>query len=270
MLTDTHVHFDGLPPTGDTIEAIMERATRAGVRRMMAIGGSPAGNHRALQLARMYAGRIRAAVGYNHDQTDALERPTADGGQPVDDELKGMLAAPEVAAIGEIGLDFHRESKTSSAQVGLFKCMLRLARDYRLPVSVHTREAESETLGALREHAAAWRGAPDRIGVMHCFTGNEAFARDLLELGFMISFSGIVTFKNAGNLPSVAAMVPDDRLLIETDAPYLAPEPFRGQPNEPAHVRRVAETLAMIRRVGWEKIAALSARNAAKMFGWQN
>ncbi len=276
MLADTHVHFDGLTQAGYTIQAIMERAARAGVSRMIAIGGSPAANRAALEIARLYPGRIRSAVGFNRDFADAFGYQSTrhslalpgEGGMM--DELEAMLAAPEVVAIGEIGLDFHHESETSSAQIKLFKCMLRLARDHRLPVSVHTRQAEDETLAALREHAAAWRGAPDRIGVMHCFTGNEVFARDLLALGFMISFSGIITFKNAGNLLSVAAMVPDDRLLIETDAPYLAPEPFRGQPNEPAHVRRVAETLAMIRCVGWETIAALTARNAAKMFGWQD
>ncbi|MDP2991180.1 MAG: TatD family hydrolase, partial [Kiritimatiellota bacterium] len=137
------------------------------------------------------------------------------------------------------------------------------------PVIVHTREAEAETLAALRAHAAAWRGAPDRIGVMHCFTGGELFARDLLALGFFISFSGIITFKNAGSLLAVAALVPEDRLLIETDAPYLAPEPFRGQPNEPAHVRRVAEILAEIRHTSWETIAEITARNAERLF-WRS
>jgi TatD DNase family protein len=102
---------------------------------------------------------------------------------------------------------------------------------------------------------------------MHCFTGGEVFARDLLTLGFMISFSGIITFKNVGSLRTVAALVPEDRLLIETDSPYLAPEPFRGQPNEPAHVRRVAETLATIRHTLWETIAGISARNAERLFG---
>ena len=183
------------------------------------------------------------------------------------DELETMLAAPEVVAIGEIGLDFHHDRETALAQIELFQRMLLLARDRQLPVSVHTREAEAETLAALGAHAAAWRGAPDRIGVMHCFTGGEVFARDLLALGFFISFSGIITFKNAGGLFAVAALVPEDRLLIETDSPYLAPEPFRGQPNEPAHVRRVAEVLAEIRHTSWETIAEISTRNAERLFG---
>lgn len=274
MLTDTHVHFDGMIAAGDTLATILARAAQAGVSHMIAVGGSPSANRTALEIARAYPGCIRAAVGYNRDQTAAAN--------PMD-ELEAMLAAPEVAAIGEIGLDFHhdrqagasgakcpptlRRDETMPAQIELFRRMLTLARDRSLPICVHTREAEAETLAALREHAAAWRGAPDRIGEMHCFTGGEVFARDLLALGFAISFSGIITFKNAGSLRAVAAMVPDDRLLIETDAPYLAPEPFRGQPNEPARVRRVAEVLAEIRHTSLETVAATTACNAERLFG---
>ena len=290
MLVDTHVHFDGMIEAGGILDAIVARAVQAGVSHMIAIGGSSAANQTAVATARAYPDIIRAAVGYDRhvgvfdakgplvlrrgDQT-AVACPL--------DELRGLLALPEVAAIGEIGLDFHhgrhvgasgakwplvlRCGETALAQIELFQRMLLLARDYQLPVSVHTRAAETETLDALRAHAAAWRGTPDRIGVMHCFTGGEVFARDLLALGFMISFSGIITFKNVGSLRAVAALLPEDRLLIETDSPYLAPEPFRGQPNEPAHVRRVAETLATIRHTSWETIAGISARNAERLFG---
>ncbi len=259
MLTDTHVHFDGLMAEGNDICAIVERAAAGGVGRMVAVGGSPATNRAAINMAQAYPEHIRAAVGYNRDQTATVRRQTVD-------ELKTLLSAPEVMAIGEIGLDFHHGRETALAQMELFQRMLLLARDHQLPVSVHTREAKAETLAALRAHAAAWYGAPDRIGVMHCFTGDEGFARDLLALGFFISFSGIITFKNAGALLAVAALVPDGRLLIETDAPYLAPELFRGQPNEPAHVRRVAEVLAKIRHTSFETIAELTTRNADKMF----
>ena len=258
MRTDIHIHFDGLMQAGDTLDTIVTRAMQAGISHMIAVGGSPSANRTAMAAARAYPVIIRAAVGYNRDLA-AVTNPT--------DELEAMLTAPEVAAIGEIGLDFHHERVTVVAQFFLFNLMLALARDHRLPVCVHTRAAEAETLAALREHASAWRGAPDRIGVMHCFTGGEVFARDLLALGFFISFSGILTFKNAGDLRAVAAMVPDDRLLIETDSPYLAPEPFRGQPNGPAHVRRVAETLAEIRHTSWKTIAELTARNAEHLFG---
>ena len=258
MLTDTHVHFDGMTEADDHSDAIVTRAVQAGVGRMIAVGGSPTANCTALGIACAHPGRIRAAVGYNRDLADAAN--------PMD-ELEAMLVAPEVTAVGEIGLDFHHDHKTALAQIKLFQRMLLLARDHRLSVCVHTRAAEAETLAALREHAVAWRGAPERIGVMHCFTGGEVFARDLLALGFYISFSGIITFKNVGGLRSVAAMVPEDRMLIETDAPYLAPEPFRGQPNEPAHVRRVAEVLAEIRHTSWEMIAEITTRNAERLFG---
>jgi len=284
MLTDTHVHFDGLMQAGAPPDAIVTRAVQAGVSHMLAIGGSAAANRTALEIARAYPARIRAAVGYNRDQAAAVRRQTTDDGpdkeddrrQPAhrsplgeggtEDELETLLRAPEVVAVGEIGLDFNRGRETALAQIELFQRMLFIARDHCLPVCVHTRAAETETLAALREHVAAWRGAPDRIGVMHCFTGGEVFARDLLALGFYISFSGIITFKNAGGLLAVAALVPEDRLLIETDAPYLAPAPFRGKPNEPAHVRRVAETLATIRRTSWETIAEITARNAERLF----
>ena len=292
MLSDTHVHFDGMIEAGDPLDTIVARAAQAGVSRMIAVGGSAAANRMALEIARAYPGIIRAAVGYDrHVGASGAKWPlalrrgdqaaAASPGNPMD-ELETLLRAPEVVAVGEIGLDFHhgrhvgvfdakwplasRRGETALAQIELFQRMLLLARDHRLPVCVHTRAAEVETLDALREHAAAWRGAPDRIGVMHCFTGGEVFARDLLALGFFISFSGIITFKNAGDLLAVAALVPDDRLLIETDAPYLAPEPFRGQPNEPGHVRRVAETLATIRHTSWEMIAKLTARNAERLF----
>ena len=289
MLADTHVHFDGMIAAGDTVGAIMARAAQAGVSHMLAVGGSAAANRTALEIARAYPECVRAAVGYDRDQAAAVgqtaddRRPAADGGKWPADELETMLAAPETAAIGEIGLDFYhdrrvgapdakrplasRSGATRPAQIELFSRMLALARDHCLPVCVHTRSAETETLAALREHAAAWRGSADRIGAMHCFTGGEVFARGLLALGFCVSFSGIITFKNAGGLRAVAALVPDDRLLIETDAPYLAPEPFRGQPNEPAHVRRVAEVLAEIRRTTPETIAELTAANAVRLFG---
>lgn len=263
---------------GEPLATIVARATQAGVSHMIAIGGSADTNRTAFEIARVYPQRIRAAVGYNRDQTDAFRQRTADDGRQTEhrnfldevgiaDELATMLAAPEVAAIGEVGLDFQHGHETASAQIELFQRMLLLARDHCLPVCVHTRSAETETLSALRAHAGAWRGSPDRIGVMHCFTGGEIFARDLLKLGFLISFSGIITFKNAGSLLAVAALVPDDRLLIETDAPYLSPEPFRGRPNEPAHVRRVAEVLAEIRHTSLETIAEITTRNAKRLFG---
>jgi TatD DNase family protein len=145
--------------------------------------------------------------------------------------------------------------------------MLDLAAKHRLPVIVHSREADDDTVELLREHVRRWRGDPARIGVLHCFTGTSEFARSVLDLGLMVSFSGIVTFRNADSLRAVAREVPEDRLLIETDTPYLAPVPQRGRPNEPAYVVHVAESLAKIRNDTVEHIAHSTARNALRLFG---
>jgi len=254
-LFDTHVHFPAAPVE---TQALVERALAAGVDRMLAVGGSPEANRSAVEIARMNPAHVRAAVGINRDQAET-DWPA--------DELTALAKAPEVAAIGEIGLDFHHEKQTRNAQLGLFERMLAVARDQRLPVIVHSREAEAETMALLEQHVRDWAGPQGRIGVQHCFTGSRAYAERLLTLGFFISFSGIITFKNAADLREIAARIPEDRLLIETDSPWLAPEPFRGRPNEPANVRRVAETLAEVRHCPVEAIAAATFCNAEKLFG---
>ncbi len=257
MLYDTHTHMDGLAGAEGGWAGVLARAEAAGVSRLLAMGGSEASNRTALEAARAWPGRVRAAAGFNRDQAGA-EVPWA--------TLDALLREPEVEAIGEIGLDFQRGRQDAAAQCALFERMLDRARAARRPVCVHMRGAEPETRAALRAHAAAWRGPADRIGVLHCFTGSEDFARTVLDLGFMISFSGILTFKNAGAVRAVAAFVPEDRLLIETDSPYLAPEPHRGRPNEPARLRLVAEALARLRGLSWVAAAELTARNADLLF----
>jgi len=254
-LFDTHVHF---PVGPEEKQALVERALAAGVDRMIAVGGSPEANQSAVEIARKYPAHVRAAVGINRDQAEA-DWPA--------DELTALLAAPEIAAIGEIGLDFHREQQTRNAQLELFERMLAIAGERGLPVIVHSRAAEAETMALLEQHVRKWTDSQDRIGVQHCFTGSRAYAERLLALGFFISFSGIITFKNAADLREIAASIPEDRLLIETDSPWLTPEPFRGQPNEPAHVRRVAETLAEVRHCSLAEIAAVTFRNAERLFG---
>lgn len=257
MLFDTHVHFDAFREP-DELAAVLERAASAGVARMIAVGGSAEANAFALDTARRFAGRIRAAVGFDREQAgselpwNALERSASAG----------------VAAIGEIGLDYHYQPGTAADQQSLFERQLALARTRRLPVIVHSREADDDTLAMLKAHAAAWPGDPARVGVLHCFTGTADFARRVLDLGLMISFSGILTFKNAAALREVAREVPAERLLIETDSPLLAPVPHRGRRNEPAHLALVAETLAQIRNDTPERIAHSTAANAGALFGW--
>jgi TatD DNase family protein len=253
---DTHVHFDGLP--GSDLAAALDRAVAAGVTRMLAVGGSPDGNACALTLADRYPARIRAAVGY-----DRYRAAAADGLEALNEQL----GQNGVVALGEIGLDFHHAPETAAAQLALFRRMLALALDRKLPVIVHSREAEAETLAALEAHARAWSGPPERLGVLHCFTGSADFTRRLLAAGYYLSFSGIVTFRNASGLRAIAAGVPLGRLLIETDSPYLAPMPCRGRPNEPALLPHVAAALAAARGVTTEAIAEATTRNAERLFG---
>jgi len=255
---DTHVHFDD--GEGEYVPvAVVGRAVEAGVGRMIAIGGSPEANRVAVETARAFPGNVWAAVGYDRYQAGA-DCPLA--------ELKALLGDSDtVVAVGEAGLDFHYQSENRESQEELFEQMLVLARERCLPIIVHSREADVETVTALRKHSGAWRGEDGRVGVLHCFTGSESLARQVLELGFHISFSGIVTFRNASALRDVARIIPADKLLIETDTPCLAPEPYRGRRNEPSFLPRVAEALAEVRGCTMEEIAELTTRNAERLFG---
>jgi TatD DNase family protein len=252
---DTHAHFDGTPLE---TAAVLARAALAGVTRVVAVGGSAPLNAGALAAAQAFPERVRLALGFDRDQA-------APGAPDVFIETLRLLAAEHpLAAVGETGLDFHYHPETAEAQCALFAAQLRLADEWRLPVIIHTREADEATLRVLDE--TPWRGEGLR-GVVHCFTGDKAFAARLLDRQLAISFSGIVTFRNADMLRESAAFVPEERLLIETDTPFLAPVPRRGQRNEPAFVAHVAECLARVRGAAVERIAAVTRENAVKLFG---
>ena len=180
--------------------------------------------------------------------------------------IKALAKNKKVKAIGEIGLDYHYSRDTSKKQKNLFNAQLALARELDLPVIIHSREADEDTLKALKQHAEESENAPERIGVLHCFTGDKQFASELLKLGYYISFSGIVTFRNADPLRSVAEIIPEDKILIETDSPFLAPEPKRGNRNEPAFVAYVAEKLANVRGTSTEEICRITYKNAVRLF----
>jgi TatD DNase family protein len=270
MYVDTHVHF-GCDAAQAPAHELVRRAVAAGVTRMVAVGGSPAMNEAAIGAAAECPGSVRAAIGI--DRHEAGRVAEASGGPAaavavLKQRIADLAAAGRpVAAIGELGLDFHYEPLTAAAQVQLFRTQLELAREMGLPVIVHSREADAETLSELRAHCAAWTGPAERIGVLHCYTGGEAFAAELVTLGFAISFSGIVTFRNADPLRAIAQQVPAGKLLIETDTPFLAPVPQRGQPNEPAFVIHVAACLARVRGCSADDIARLTAANAERLFG---
>ncbi|TAN37266.1 MAG: TatD family deoxyribonuclease [Verrucomicrobia bacterium] len=258
-LVDTHVHFDAFRESGD-LDAVLERARAAGVRRFIAIGGAPTGNAFAAECAAQHRSEIAFAAGYDR----YLATETHD-----DASLEKILDLPGAAAIGEIGLDYHYGPETKDAQRKLFARMLALARARRLPVVVHSRAAEDDIIAMLKEHAATWPGDPARLGVLHCFTGGPEFVERVLEVGLLVSFSGITSFRNADSIRTAAKLVPADRLLIETDSPYLAPVPHRGQRNEPAFALDVARAVAAARNETLEQIAQQTTMNAGRLFKFQ-
>ena len=252
-LFDTHAHLH-FPEFADDLEAVLARARASGVRRMLTIGTDVPSSHAAVALA----GRepdIWAAVGIHpHDAAGADASALA--------ELERLAGDPRAVAIGETGLDFFRNLSPRETQERAFGAQLELARRARKPVIVHCRDAHEETLAILAE-----AGAGAIQGIMHCFSGDVAIARRCLDLGLLISLAGPVTYPNARALPEVARFVPGDRLVIETDCPFLPPQPFRGKRNEPAHM---AITAARVAELRGEPLAALAARlsdNARALFG---
>jgi len=267
-LFDTHAHFSRAG--GEyTIEAQISRAIEAGVSRIIAVGGSEELNNAAIEAAELYPQMIQVALGFDRDNTATLATP-----ESIRNAINYIHAQKELleekgitlCAIGEIGLDYHYSPESADLQRNLFAAQLNLAAKMNLPVIIHSREADEDTLDALKAHAEAWQGDPDRIGVLHCFTGGNEFAEKLLELGYHISFSGIVTFLNADPLREVAKMIPAEKILIETDSPYLAPAPMRGNRNEPAFVKHVAARLAEVRDIPLEELIQQTHRNATKLF----
>lgn len=255
-LFDSHAHFGTFVRDGGAAD-VVRRAVAAGVTRILAVGASPTENTAALAACALAPDAVRVAVGLDRDE--AVRSPDLAA-------LSTMLKRPGVVALGEIGLDYHYVPETAGAQTALMERELAMAREHRLPVVVHSREADADTLALLGSHAAAWRGDAGRIGVLHCFVGGSEFARRLLDLGFCISFSGIATFPRSGDLRAIAALVPGDRLLIETDAPYLSPVPLRGRPNEPAHLPHTAACLALARGEPLEVLAERSWVSSSALF----
>lgn len=256
---DSHAHLDTFAAEG-SLPGVLERACAAGVYRVVAVGGSAEANRLAVALARENPGQLRATVGFDREEA---------GRDPDWTDAEALLADPLVAAVGETGLDYHYNPETAPAQRALFQANLERAARYRRPVVVHTREADDDTVAMLADHMRGWTGDASRVGVIHCFTGSAGLAHRLLDLGFFISFSGILTFKNAADLRDVARGIPADRLLVETDAPYLAPVPHRGKRNEPAWVAEVAAALATVRNDTLQKLADQTWLNATRLMGWE-
>lgn len=257
MFVDSHAHIDGKEFDADR-DDVVARARAAGVRAILNVGtGDPHGGNfeRAVAVAEKYEG-VYAAVGV-HPHDAKLYDEAAEA------LLLEFVRGRRVVAVGEIGLDYHYDNSPREVQRAVFARQLRLAREEGLPVIIHSRDADAETLDILgAEYAGTERG-----GVMHCFGGGPALAEGALALGFYISFAGNVTFKKAEPLREVALTVPLDRLLVETDCPYLAPVPLRGRRNEPAYVVETARFLANLRGVGPEEFGRTTTENFTRLFG---
>jgi TatD DNase family protein len=252
VLVDSHCHLDDAQFDADR-EAVIERARAAGVERLLAVGtgSGPPDLEAGIRLAESWP-HISATVGVHpHDASKA--RPETF------ERLRELLARGNVVGLGEIGLDYHYDFSPREVQLEVFARQLEIARDAGKPVIIHTREAWEETLRAL--------GSGPHRGIFHCFSGGPEEAAQVLELGFHISFAGVVTFPKAVRIQEAARIVPLDRLLVETDAPYLAPVPRRGKRNEPAFVIETARRVAELRGESFERVAAATTENFARLFG---
>ncbi|NWL80244.1 hydrolase TatD [Pseudomonas taiwanensis] len=254
MLIDSHCHLDRLDlgAHGGSLDAALDAARARGVSQFLCIGVS-ADNAAAVKSVAERYDDVHCSVGVHPLDLQPGESLALEW-------LLGELEHPRVVAIGETGLDYHYEPEAAELQQQAFRLHLEAAKVTGKPVIVHTREARADTLALLREAALP------QAGVLHCFTEDWEMARAALDLGFYISLSGIVSFRNASALRDVARQVPADRLLVETDSPYLAPVPYRGKPNLPQYVREVAEFLADLRGVPFEAFAEQTSENYLRLF----
>ena len=251
MLIDSHCHLD-FPDLANNIDEILENMKNNEVTHALCVSVNLEDFPRLLLLAESYP-NLYASVGVHPDYEDLAE--------PKSEELVSLAQNPKVIAIGETGLDYSRIKGDLEWQRNRFREHIRAARQCNKPLIIHTREAAADTLSIMAEEGA------DQIGgVMHCFTESWEVAQKAMEMNFYISFSGIVTFKNAANLKETAKKIPLERMLIETDSPYLAPVPYRGKTNQPAYVRHVAEEIASLRGISLNEVAESTTQNFFSLF----
>lgn len=252
-LFDSHCHLDDAKLAGDLLN-VLARAEQNGLVGMATIGCDLRSSLFALHLAEKYS-QVTCAVGVHPSDSKDLDAKSFD-------ELAELAEAPEAKAIGEIGLDYYWDSTPRDVQRKWFVEQIHLAKDLHKPIIIHDREAHGDLFNIVRQEKAGEFG-----GIMHCFSGSWELAKEALRMNFYISIAGPVTYKNARQLPEVVKNCPLDRLLIETDSPYLTPEPRRGKTNEPANVFFVAEKIAALRGVDIEEIAEITTANACKFYG---
>ncbi|MDE2283658.1 MAG: TatD family hydrolase [Hyphomicrobiales bacterium] len=253
MLIDSHCHLD-FPDFADEIDAVVARARKAGIARLVTISTRVARHAQVLAVAERFED-VYASVGtHPHYAHEELDLTAAD--------LIARTRHPKVVALGEAGLDYHYDRSPRAAQERGFRNHIAAARETGLPLVIHSRNADADTARILEEET----GQGAFPAVLHCFTGGRDLAERAIALGLFISFTGILTFKNSGELRAIAAALPADRILVETDAPYLAPGPFRGKRNEPAYVVETAKVLAEARGAGLEEIARTTTDNFFRLF----
>lgn len=249
ILVDTHAHLEVL----DSISDVIDRAFKDGIEAIVAVSSDLESSIKTIEISNSFH-TVYSAIGIHPHEASCFN-------ESVLDQLANLVSEKRVRAIGETGLDFHYSHSSRESQIISFTNHLELSIKVDLPVVIHIREAFEDVFSILRN--------PDfsnARGVIHCFTGDYEVAKRFIDLGFFISFSGIVTFKNAENVRDAAKRIPLDRMLIETDSPYLAPVPFRGKKNEPAYVKHVAEKIAELRGASYEHIAEMTTINAKELF----
>jgi TatD DNase family protein len=252
MLIDSHCHIDDARFDVDR-EAMMIRARAVGVAHFVTIGCDIETSRAAVALAQKHS-FIAATVGVHPHEAKRIEPGWYD-------ELRSLARSQGVVAYGEIGLDYHYDHSPREIQRLRFREQVQLAHELRLPIVIHTREAQEDTIAILKEEKAHKLG-----GVFHCFSGDAWLAKDALDLGFYLSFSGVITFQNASMLRDIVNTVPMDRVLVETDAPYLTPVPHRGKRNEPAYVRHVADKIAELHGLSVEQVEDATSQNTKRLF----
>jgi TatD DNase family protein len=265
LLIDSHCHLDrlDLSPYGGSLAAALNAARHRGVKRFLCIGIGRKNASQVIEISEKNED-VYATVGLHpleFSVSEFNERETL-GDTEIRSWLRSMGRHPKIVGIGETGLDYYYSRDDITAQRNSFIAHLETARELGKPVIVHTRDAGEDTIRLIREH-----GCPQKVGVLHCFTESWEVAKGALDLGYYISFSGIITFKNADKLREIAAKIPEDRLLIETDAPYLAPMPYRGKKNEPQYVKEVADCLANLRNVSLGHLGETTSVNFSRLFG---
>jgi TatD DNase family protein len=250
MLIDTHCHLD-FPDFDSDREEVIQRAKQENIGCIINIGSSLRGSQAGIKLAKQY-NFIYASIGIHPHEADKIDKQIIKDIQQLSGEAK-------VVAIGEIGLDYYKGLSSVRNQKQLFVTLLELSRQNSQPVIIHCRQAQEDTLNILKENNIT-------SGVVHCFSGDEKFLGSILDLGFYISFTCNLTYKKADNLKKLAKLAPLERLLLETDAPFLSPEGLRGRRNEPAFVKYLAEELARIKGVDLEEVARVTTNNARTLF----